>query len=76
LPTFKQLKRRLRKMSNVEVDHITPAVDPIKGRTTWDEFIHRLLDVTEKELQVLCVPCHQEKTAAEGQIRKANRKAA
>jgi hypothetical protein len=75
LPTFKQLKRGTRKMSNVEVDHIIPAVDPVKGRTTWDEFIHRLLDVAVEDLQVLCVPCHQIKTLNEGVIRRETKAA-
>lgn len=48
----------------VQVDHIEPVVSTTDGFTTWDEFISRLF--CEKEnLQVLCKPCHDIKTALE-----------
>lgn len=50
--------------SNIEVDHIIPVVDPAKGFTTWDEYIARLY-CEEDNLQVLCKPCHKEKTKEE-----------
>lgn len=49
------------------VDHINPIVDPAVGFTTWDDFIHNLY-CEEEGLQVLCNPCHHEKTQAEKAI--------
>ena len=55
---------------DVQVDHIEPVVDPFVGFVDWETFIDRLF--CEKEnLQVLCKPCHKEKTAEEREIRKA-----
>ena len=51
---------------DVQVDHIKPVVDPKKGFTTWDDFIDRLF-CEKKNLQVLCVGCHKEKTKKERQ---------
>lgn len=48
----------------VEVDHIKPIVDPKKGFTTWDTFIKRLFCEADN-LQVLCKPCHKDKTKQE-----------
>ena len=54
---------------DVQVDHIDPVVDPEVGFVDWETFIDRLF--CEKEnLQVLCKPCHKEKTKAERQVRK------
>lgn len=53
---------------HVEVDHISPVVDPVVGFTTWDEYINRLFCET-KNLQVLCKPCHKLKTLGEKQSR-------
>ena len=49
---------------DVQVDHIEPVVDPIKGFETWDIFINRLFCEIEN-LQVLCKPCHKTKTENE-----------
>lgn len=61
---------------DVQVDHISPLIDPSKGFTSWDEVINNMF--CEKEnLQVLCKPCHLSKTAVEKQLakeRKANAK--
>lgn len=54
---------------DVQVDHINPVVDIKKGFTTWDEFIKRLY-CEKKDLQVLCIKCHKEKTAKERIKRK------
>lgn len=55
--------------TGVQVDHILPVVDPKTGFSTWDVFIDRLF--CEKEnLQVLCRPCHKEKTEQEKLERK------
>lgn len=44
----------------VEVDHIVP----IGTEKTWDEFINGLFCEAEN-LQVLCKPCHKDKTLKE-----------
>ena len=53
---------------DMEVDHILPAVDPIVGFTSWDEFINRLF-CEQENLQALCRPCHKVKSAKERKIR-------
>lgn len=62
--------------SEINVDHVTPVVDPKKGKTTWDNYIARLL-VEERRgrkklLQVLCKGCHDVKTAAENKVRRSS----
>lgn len=58
---------------DVQVDHIFPVVDPRTGFVDWETYINRLF--CEKEnLQVLCKPCHVEKTALEKLQRKDNGK--
>lgn len=52
----------------IEIDHITPVVDPVVGFTTWDDYISRLFCEIEN-LQALCKPCHKLKTAEEKQTR-------
>ena len=55
--------------ADVQVDHIEPAVDPIKGWQGFDVFIDRMF--CEKEgFQVLCKPCHKTKTTEERKARK------
>lgn len=54
---------------DVQVDHITPVVDPKKGFISWDVFIDRMFVEIDK-LQVLCKPCHKVKTDEEKQQRK------
>ncbi len=55
--------------NDVQVDHISPAVDPAKGFVSWDVYVDRLFCETSN-LQVMCKPCHAEKTAAEKKLRK------
>lgn len=50
--------------SLVQVDHIEPVIDPIKGFKSWDEVVDRMYCNSDK-LQVLCKPCHKLKTASE-----------
>ena len=57
---------------DVEVDHVTPVVDPATGFTTWDEFIKRLYCSTEN-LQVLDKECHKEKSASERALRSTSK---
>jgi len=54
---------------DVQVDHIEPVVDPVRGFINWDTFIERLLCGVEN-LQVLCKGCHLEKTKQERSQRK------
>ena len=49
--------------TNVQVDHIIP-VAAVDGFTSWDSFIENLF-CGEDNLQVLCVPCHKEKSKKE-----------
>jgi 5-methylcytosine-specific restriction endonuclease McrA len=54
---------------DVQVDHIEPVVDPVKGFISWDVFIERLF--CEKEnLQVLCKSCHLLKSNLEKKEKK------
>lgn len=60
-----------KRVPNVFVDHINPVVDPIKGFTTWDDYIERLY-CEEDNLQVLCRSCHDNKTQKEKKQRTKN----
>lgn len=53
---------------HIQIDHITPVVDPVVGFTTWDDYISRLFCEIEN-LQALCLSCHKLKTAEEKQTR-------
>lgn len=57
----------------VQVDHIDPIIDPVRGFEDWDTVIYNLY--CEKDnLQVLCIdPCHKAKSAAEKQQAKERR---
>ena len=50
--------------TNVEVDHIRPVVDPVRGFSSWDEYVQRLFCPVDN-LQVLCKPCHKLKSKEE-----------
>ena len=54
---------------DMEVDHIKPVVDPVKGFQTWDIFIDRLF-CEANNLQAICKPCHLKKTNKEKQEKK------
>lgn len=56
----------------VQVDHIEPVIDPITGFTTWDEVISRMF-CEEDNFQVLCIPCHTEKSNKEKALAKERR---
>jgi 5-methylcytosine-specific restriction endonuclease McrA len=49
---------------DVEVDHISPVVDPSTGFVDWDTFIARLY-CPKENLQVICKPCHKIKSKEE-----------
>ncbi len=52
------------KSKEINVDHIIPVVDPIKGFESIEIFIENLF-CDENNLQILCVSCHSQKTALE-----------
>ena len=54
---------------DVEVDHILPVVDPLRGFVTWDIFIDRLFCEADN-LQVLCKSCHLIKSNQEKKEKK------
>ena len=56
---------------DVQVDHIEPVVDPTKGFESWDKFVHGLF-CEQDNLQVLCKPCHKEKSLEEKKKKKKN----
>ena len=55
---------------DVNVDHVEPVVCPFTGFVDWNTFISRLF-CDGGNLQVLCSPCHDIKTAEERVERKA-----
>ena len=57
---------------DVQVDHIDPAVDPGDGYQGLDIFSDRLY-CEEENLQVLCKPCHKDKTNTERKERVKNK---
>lgn len=57
----------------INVDHIEPVVDPENGFTTFDSYIERLF-TSVQGLQILCIPCHKEKTASEAGDRAETRR--
>lgn len=67
---IKPTKKNGRNYSGVEVDHIIPVVDPSTGLIDWHTYITKKLDATEQDLQVLCVNCHDVKSAKENALRR------
>lgn len=57
----------------IKIDHIDPVIDPVTGFTTWDNHISRLFCGADG-LQVLCKPCHDEKSKEENKIRRKHMK--
>ena len=57
----------------VQVDHVEPVVCPFTGFIDWNTFINRLF-CDGGNLQVLCSPCHDIKTAEERIERNGNKK--
>lgn len=57
----------------IEIDHIIPAVDPVKGWEGFDKFIERLFcDINN--LEGKCHECHKKKSGKENKVRKTVRK--
>jgi 5-methylcytosine-specific restriction endonuclease McrA len=61
------------KKKNVFVDHVQPIVDPIKGFTTWDDFVNKLFCEVDN-LQLLCRDCHDKKSTEERKLAVERRK--
>jgi 5-methylcytosine-specific restriction endonuclease McrA len=57
-----------------EVDHIVPASEPASQIVSWDDYIKRLLEVTVKDLRVLCKGCHGKKTKTENENRQQSKR--
>lgn len=57
---------------DVQVDHIEPVVSPQEGFQDWWTYMNRLYCEAEN-LQVLCKPCHKQKTAEERKERVKNK---
>jgi 5-methylcytosine-specific restriction endonuclease McrA len=58
--------------ANIQIDHILPVV-PLTGWVSFDDYIYRMF-CGVMGLQVLCKPCHKEKSNAENAIRRTHRK--
>lgn len=54
---------------DVCIDHIQPVVEPLKGFTTWDNYIERMF-CSKENLQCLCKNCHDIKTQKEKDDKK------
>lgn len=65
--------RKLFEIIQTQVDHIRPIVSTSEGFTTWGEYIDNAL-CRSTNLQVLCIGCHEVKTAKEQKERKKNYK--
>ena len=58
----------------LKVDHINPCVDPVKGNTSWGEYIERRFVFGTDGLQGLCTDCHGAKSKEENKIRQGIKK--
>ena len=58
---------------DVQVDHIAPVIDPEVGFVGWDPVIDAIFCEADN-LQVLCKPCHDIKSASEKAIAKERKK--
>lgn len=56
------------KMEKVEMDHISPVVDPETGWVDWNTWMERLF-CPEENWQALCKECHKTKTNSETKVR-------
>lgn len=60
--------KKVVKMEKLELDHISPVIEPDKGWQSWDSFMDRLF-CPEDNWQALCHDCHKEKTSQETKVR-------
>jgi hypothetical protein len=51
-------------------DHIEPVI-PVTGWENWESYINRLF-VKSDQIQILCIRCHENKTATENIMRVKN----
>ena len=72
VPATMKKEGSVRREKNVHVDHIQPVIDPAVGWVSWDDTIEKMFSELDN-LQVLCTPCHTEKTNEEKQIAKERR---
>jgi 5-methylcytosine-specific restriction endonuclease McrA len=56
----------------VQIDHIKPVLDPATGFVDYNTYIERLF-CEKSNLQLLCKPCHKEKSTAENRNRRKKR---
>jgi 5-methylcytosine-specific restriction endonuclease McrA len=63
-PKNKIIKESIRR------DHIDPVVPLRHWDWDWNEYITRLFVEDPTQIQILCKPCHDQKTAQENVIRK------
>ncbi len=59
--------------TNVQVDHKRPVVDVENGFEGWDAYIAGMY-CHIRNLQVLCIACHKEKSAQERKARSTSRR--
>ena len=55
-------------IKDVQIDHKDPVM-PVKGFDSWDKYIGRLF-CSAGSLQVLCKPCHKQKSTTENTERR------
>lgn len=55
----------------VHVDHLASVV-PISGKTNFDDYVKRLF-IGVSGLQILCKPCHKEKSNSENKARRLHK---
>lgn len=63
-----QLCGAITDQKGIQVDHLKPVVDPVRGRQGWDEYINRLFCPTEG-LQAICKGCHLAETEKQRKAR-------
>jgi 5-methylcytosine-specific restriction endonuclease McrA len=57
----------------IKVDHVEPVVNVTKGFENWDTYISRMYPEDPNKFQILCISCHDSKTAVERELRKKYR---
>lgn len=61
------------KVKEIQLDHIVPVIDPVKGFTDWNDYIERMFP-DMGGYQVLCTECHQKKSESENVVRREKKK--
>lgn len=56
-------------VDKIEVDHLEPRIDPLKGYEGIETWIRRTF-VSAENLKAKCKPCHSSKTVAENAVRR------